>query len=823
MRNIDDILNSLTPEQQALLALRLRKKRQGQHNGDTILPRKNKSVHPMSYAQKRMWFLDQLDQQSHIYNISAPLRIVGPLDVPALQKTFAAIIHRHATLCSFFQTVDGEPVQVVLDEFAFGFELIDLRHVPADQQEDTVRRLATLESRRPFDLSASPPIRASLLELNSEMHVLLFSVHHIAFDGWSTNLLLQELQACYSGFVSGHATTLPELPIQYTDYAEWQSNRLTGEYLEQQLSFWKQSLEGVPELLDLPLDQPRRHSQSHKGAHYPFEVPSADLGKLKEIARSEGATAYMILLAAFQAFLFRYTGQECIAIGTPIANRTRVELERLIGFFVNTLVMRADIRGDLSLREVLRGTRDFALQAYKHQELPFDLLVDALHVKRDPRCSPLFQVMFDVLESPLKNVRMHDLDFSLLEVETGSSKFDLTLTFSEEPDKLRGMFEYNTDLFYETTIQRMAGQFRMLLASITAHPDRPIATLPLLPEAERHQVLVEWNATDEAFATGLCAHQLIESAVRRTPDALAVKSGERYLTYRELNEKANRLARYLRSCGVGPEVIVGVCVTRSPEMIVGMLAVLKAGGAYLLMDASYPLERLAFMCEDSGMKVLLTQESISQALPTRGIITLHLDSINERISLQSADDPVNITSPQNLAYVIYTSGSTGKPKGVLLQHEGLVNVVQCHIRKYGVTEADRAAQIASAGFDASVLEIFPYLVAGASLHIADDATRSIPTDLLEWFVSNKMTRSFVPTPMVEMMLDLAWPPDTSLRAIVVGGDALHRRPDASLPFKLINHYGPTENTVLTTETIVSPRGNGVASRPFGKPISNIQV
>ncbi|MEK7327135.1 MAG: condensation domain-containing protein, partial [Chloroflexota bacterium] len=603
-----------------------------------------------------------------------------PLDTAALERSLHEVVRRHESLrTTFAMTTDGRAVQQIAPELYLPLPVTDLR----DSPEADVNRLAAEEARRPFDLARGPLLRARLLRLADDEHALIVTMHHIIGDGWSSGILIREVAALYEAFTVGQPALLPDLPLQYADFAAWQREWLQGEQgehtrsespLQAQLAYWKEQLGGSPPLLELPVDRSRPAVQTTRGSYQTFTLPPALTQSLKALSRQEGATLFMTLLAAFQTLLHRYTGQNDISVGTPIANRNRAEIENIIGFFVNTLVMRTDFSGEPGFRELLKRVREVALGAYAHQDVPFGMLVDALQPQRDLSHSPLFQAMFVLQNTPAQTLTLPGLALRPLEADSGTAKFDLTLMLEETPDGLKGTWEYNADLFEAATINRMIGHFQVLLENIVATPDQPVTTLPILTETERHQLLVEWNDTAVEFPSDKCAHELFEAQVERTPGAVAVTFGDQALTYRELNCRANQLAHHLQTLGVTPETLVGICVERSLEMVAGILGILKAGGAYVPLDPTYPTERLAFMLEDSQAPVLLTQSHLLAQLPPHNTTTVCLDSDWPTIAQSPiANNQLPIT-PDHLAYVIYTSGSTGKPKGTLLQHRGLCNL-----------------------------------------------------------------------------------------------------------------------------------------------------
>ena len=798
---------------------------------------------PLSFAQERLWFLDQLEPDSPAYNIPAAVRIRGSLNVTALEQSVNDIVRRHKALRTTFATVDGEPVQVIAPAKPLSLVSLDLRALPEDEREAEALRLATEEAQRPFDLAQGPLLRATLLRLGEEEHIALLTMHHIASDGWSMGVLIREVAALYQAFSTGEPSPLPELPIQYADFAVWQRQWLQGEVLEAQLAYWKQQLADIP-VLELPTDRPRPAIQTSRGAHQSLELSQTLTEALKALSRQEGVTLYMTLLAVFKALLHRYTGQDDIVVGSPIANRNRTEIEGLIGFFVNTLVLRTDLSGDPSFRELLGRVREVALGAYAHQDLPFEKLVEELQPERDMSHTPLFQVMFVFQNTPMEVLELPDLTLSPLEIETRIAQFDLALFMEDIEQGLIEVLEYNTDLFDAATIARLLGHFQALLESIVANPDQRLSDLPLLTEAERRQLLVEWNDTQAEYPKDACIHQLFEAQVERTPDAVAVvlpstdpeRSEDGQLTYRELNRQANQLAHRLRAMGVGPEVRVGMCVERSLEMAVGFLGTLKAGGAYVPLDPAYPKERLAFMLEDLQTPVLLTHQRLMTRLPEYETQVICLDSDWETIAHESDENPASGVTADNLAYVIYTSGSTGKPKGVMIQHTSLVSYTETACDEYAVKPSDRILQFASLSFDASAEEIYPCLVRGATLVLRTDSMLSSASVFLQTCQHRALTVLNLPTAYwheLTARLDaeiLTFPP--SVRLVIIGGErALPERLAAwrqhvGQRVPLMNTYGPTEATIVATmcQLTGSAEADTVLPEvPIGRAIRNVQT
>ncbi|MBO0799985.1 MAG: AMP-binding protein, partial [Blastocatellia bacterium] len=562
---------------------------------------------PLSFAQQRLWFLNQLEPSSAFYNISASVRLKGRLDLHALGRTLTEITQRHEALRTTFPTMEGRPVQVITEARPFSLQVTDLSHLPSERREAEARLMAEAESQQPFDLARGPLLRARVLRLDEDEHLVLLALHHIISDGWSTGILIREIAALYEAFAAGRPSPLADLPIQYADFAAWQRQWLQGEALDIQLAYWKRKLGGALTALQLPTDRPRPAVQRFRGANESMRLGSVLSRSLKAFSQREGVTLFMVLLAAFEVLLHRYTGQDDIIIGSPIANRNRIEIEGLVGFFVNTLALRTDLSGDPSFRELVSRVREVALEASAHQDLPFEKLVDELQLARDLSRTPLFQVLFVFQNAPRQALELPGLTLTPMEVEGETAKFDLILGVSETDQGLIAKVEYNTDLFEGATISRMLAHYQNLLEGAVRQPAQRLSEMPLLTDAERRQLL-EWNKPGACCKAETCLHQLFEARAARTPNALALTfEGER-CSYQQLNVRANKLAHRLRALGVGPDVLVGLCLDRSLDLVVAILAVLKAGGAYLPLDPAYPKDRLAFMLEDSRAQVVITQE-----------------------------------------------------------------------------------------------------------------------------------------------------------------------------------------------------------------------
>jgi amino acid adenylation domain-containing protein len=783
-------------------------------------------VFPTSFAQQRLWFLDQWIPGSPVYTIPIAVRLTGRLQAAALEHSLNKIIRRHEALRTTFSVQEGQPAQVITPTLSLPLPVADLRALPETQREAEVGRRTTVEAQRPFDLAQGPLVRARLFQLGLEEYVLLLTLHHIIADGWSLGILFRELVTLYTASCLGQPSPLPELPIQYADFVLWQRQWLQGERLEQQLAYWKQQLHGIPPVLELPTDRPRPAVQSYCGARQSLVFPHPLSDALKALSRREGVTLFMTLLAAFQTLLHRYTGQDDVVVGSPIAGRTRAETEGLIGFFVNTLVFRTDLSGDPSFRKVLGRVRETALGAYAHQDLPFEKLVEELHPERHLSRPPLFQVMFVLQNTPTENLNLPGLIVSPFSIDNGTAKFDVTLSMSEGEDGISGVFEYNTDLFEAATMARMLGHFQTLLAGIVANPEQRLAELLLLTEAERHQLLVEWTDTRTDYPREQCIPQLFETQVEQTPDAVAVVCEGAQLTYRELNRRANQLAHYLRERGVGPENLVGLCVERSVEMLVGLLGILKAGGAYVPLDPLYPKARLALMLEDTQAPMLLTQQHLLPRLPEHAAQVVCLDREWEKIARQSVENPPGSATADNLAYVICTSGSTGRPKGVCIPHRGVVRLVT-GTTYVTLTAEEVFLQLAPLSFDASTFEIWGCLLNGARLIVFPPSPPSL-TELGRALQQYQVTTLWLTAGLFHQMVEGQLQSLRPIRQLLAGGDilsvadvkeALQQRDGG----QLINGYGPTESTTFTCCYGMTEPSQVGGAVPIGRPIANTQV
>jgi amino acid adenylation domain-containing protein/non-ribosomal peptide synthase protein (TIGR01720 family) len=836
--NKEEILKQksrLSPAKQKLLEKRLLGKLKSE-SALNLIPRRSSTIPPaLSFSQQRLWFLQQLEPDNSFYNEHSALQLRGNLHVAALEQSLNEIIQRHEVLRTTFELTEDKTVQVIAPNLTLTIPAIDLRQLAEAEQQLEIQRLSIQQSQEPFDLVRGPLLRWMLLQISDQVHVLLFSIHHTIFDGWSIGLLIHELSALYQEFTTGKPASLSELPIQYADFAVWQRQHLQ-EKLESQVCYWKGQLKNYPPLLQLPTDRSRPPVQSYRGARLSFLLPKSLTQVIEAIAHKSEATLFMTLLAAFKILLYRYTGQEDIIVGSPVANRTLAEVEKLIGCFINTLVFRTDCSGNPTFEELLSRVRKLTIAAYANQDVPFEKLVEELQVERNVNYNPIFQVSFALQNTPKVKFELPELTITPFEVEHTNALFDLHLDMTETDSGLEGFWEYNTDLFERATIERLSSHFQTLLTAIADNPQQRIAQLPLLTQAERHQLLVEWNNTEGEYPNK-CLHQLFEEQVEKTPDAVAVVFAGQQLTYRQLNAKANQLARYLskklNSISRQPsETLIGICLERSLEMLVGILGILKVGCAYIPIDPNYASSRINYILSDAEISLLVTQAKLNLQIPSaESVEKVLLDTDWQLISTESNRNLACSVNLSNLAYGIYTSGSTGKPKGVLIQHNSVVNFVSGAIARYQITQSDRVLQFASISFDVAVEEIYPSLITGGTVILAE----SEMFERAEVFISKcrqlKISVLDLPTAywqqlIAEIITNQLTLPEC-IRLVIIGGEQVNYKyvrqwQDyiGNVP-QLINAYGPTEATVETT--VYSLTNESREKLPIGKPLPNVRV
>jgi amino acid adenylation domain-containing protein len=777
---------------------------------------------PLSFAQQRLWFLDRLGARDGVYTIATALRLRGNLDESALERALDHIVARHEVLRTRFGGNDSQPYQVIDDLHSVRLARIDLSQREHGEQTVEAERIVRRDALAPFDLEVGPLLRAQLIRLGDRDHVLSFSMHHSISDGWSMGVFARELAALYNAGLDDKSARLPALPVQYADFSVWQREWLQGENLRRQQEYWVEHLEGAPPVLELPIDHPRPAVQTFNGGRESLRIDATSIENLENFCRREDVTIFMTLCAAFNVLLFRYTSQDDFVIGTPIANRNRAEVENLIGFFANTLALRFRIDGEASFRGFLQQVRDVALGAYAHQDLPFEKLVEELAPTRSLAHSPLFQVMFAFQNIDIALPALQDIEVTKFGKSEGRSRFDLTVTVSRGTEGLAVHAEYNSDLYDAGTIQRMLCHYHVILNAAVSNAATPVSMLPMLTEAERTTLLCEWNDTSVDISLHRCAHELVEAQAESRPNAVALVDGATQLTYAQLNERANRLAHRLIELRVRPRSRVAVCTSRRLDTVVGLLAVWKAGAAYVPLDPAYPVERLRYMIDDSSAVALILDAATDATMPATEALHVRVEGGAER-NTQPGTNPLIPVSPSDAAYAIYTSGSTGRPKGVVIEHRSLLNLIDWHQRTFRVTADDRATHLAGPAFDASVWELWPYLTIGATVFMPDNETRLSASHLRDWILSKHVTMAFLPTPLAEQAIGLDWPAACSLRTLLTGGDTLRKRPPSTLPFALVNNYGPTENTVVSTSGRVRSIDELDTAPSLGRPIDNTEV
>ena len=827
-QRITQQLVALAPAKRSLLELRMMQKRLRSETTRASIPHlPERESASLSNSQQGLWVLNQLMPGASVYHTPTTARLSGNLDVAALRAALDTIVTRHEALRTTFVTVEGTPRQVVTKKVSLAMPLIDLRGLEETEREEQAQRLLRQEVGKPFDLSQGPLVRAVLVKLKDDEHILLVTMHHIVTDGWSMGIFHSELSALYEAFHKGEPSPLSELPIQYLDYADWQRQWFQGEIYRSQLAYWKKKFATLPATLELPTDHPRPNVQAYRvfrGAHHTCCLSKQLTRELKLFCQRENVTLFMALLAAYQLLLHRYTGERDVVVGTPMAGRQMPETEGLIGLFINTLALRTDFSGNPSFRELLKQVKEAALEAYANQDLPFERLVKELQPERTLAHNPLFQVMFVLQSEEILRLQLSGLVTEHFRIDHVMANFDLTLDIVERDGQLVCLFESNADLFESETIERMMEHLRMLVESAVANPERSVSQMPLLSEAERRQVLVEWNDTKTNYPDHKCVHELFEAQVLRTPDATAVVFGEEQLTYRELNRQANQIGHYLRSLGIGPDVLVGLRMERSTRLIAALLGILKAGGAYLPLDLAYPKDRIAFMLADARVPVLLTEQQLVEGIPESDTRTILLDTDWGLIAKESDENPPNLNTAENLIYVIYTSGSTGAPKGVSVTHRA-VNRLVFNTNYVELTATDRVAQASNSSFDAATFEVWGALLHGAQLvGIARDVTLS-PRDFGAEILKQQISVMFLTTALFNQIARDAPGAFRSMRQLMFGGEAVDPQWVKEVlaqgpPQRLVHVYGPTESTTFTTWHLIESVPEAAVTIPIGRPISN---
>jgi amino acid adenylation domain-containing protein/thioester reductase-like protein len=841
------IENSLTNQKRDLLKLLLNKKGINLQT-ETILPRPNSEPAPLSFGQEQLWFLSQI-QDNTTYNLPLALQISGSLNISVLEQVITEIVRRHEILRTNFQQIEGKNLQIIRPEINISLQVINLEQITAKQQLQNVQQLINQETDKIFNLSEDDLFQSTLYQLNQNSYILLLNMHHIISDGWSIGILLQELSTLYGAYLAGNKSPLPDLQIQYADYAIWQKEKFTSEIREKQLNYWKQQLADIPPLLELPTDKPRPPIQSFRGGIWEFSINSNLSQKIRTLTQQSDATLFMIMLAAFVILLYRCSGQDDILIGSPMAGRNRQEIQSLIGYFVNTVVLRTKLTGNPNFREILNQVRQVATDAHNYQDIPYNQVVEVLNPQRNLSYNPVFQILFDLQHSLTDKLQLPGLTLQPFLGEHSTSKFDLSLIIEDRGTELIGAWEYSSDLFTQEAISRITENFQTLLNGIVNNPETPINQLPIISAFEQQQILEKWNNTQQDYPESFCIHELLTQQVIKTPDAIAVKFGNQQLTYTQLNQKANQLANYLQNCGVTSEVLVGLYLERSLDILIAILAILKAGGAYLPLDPKYPQTRLTDILNDSQVSIILTQEKLLTSLssplprgetpltPYQGKIIL-LDTDLTIISQQNIETPISAIKPDNLAYVIYTSGSTGKPKGVMITHQNIINHATSIIDKYQINSHDRILQFTTFIFDVAAEEIFPAWLSGATLIICPQEMVTNLIEFSQFLAQESLTVVNLPTPywqewVLEIDRKISQIPD-SLRLVITGSDQV-------LPEKLalwqklvtekrqniqwINAYGLTETTITSTvyQLPVNYQLNTTHSVPIGRPIANTEI
>jgi amino acid adenylation domain-containing protein len=793
---------------------------------EKLLRERKEKRFPLSSAQKRLWFLDKLQPNSAVYNVPTVLALRGPLELELFRKALEIIVERHRTLRTVFDSADDAPFQKINPMVPFDLPVIDLSAFESHARAREAEKIVAREVRRPFDLARDLMLRASLVKLSASEHILILVTHHIASDEWSLRFLLKEWAELYSALRENREAAVPELPIQYSDFAVWQQEWLQSESCQVHLDYWRKQLKGAA-ALQIPTSKPRPSTQTFHGGIYSAVLPKELAIALKDFSRQNDATLFMTLLAGFKAVLYRYTQQDDIVVGCPIAGRNRAETEPLIGFFVNTLALRSRFDGNRTFRELLAQVKENTLAAYNHQDVPFDRIVEEVHPERSSNRMPLVQVAFALNNEYVEEQLFPGVHAEEIEAGTGTSKFDITFVTKDTPAGLSAVVEYNSDLFHEGFVQRLLGHFEELLRGVVANPDERIARLTLIPSQEREFLVRELNGTERSYPRSACVHELFETQVSKTPDAIAFLHGSETITYRELNARANQLAHCLLKEKARAGMLIGVYMDRSVDMVIAFLAILKAGAAYVPLDLSYPKDRLAFMIADTRMPLILTDSIRAKDLPTSEVRALCLDENWSAIQQEPRQLPPNSATADSLAYVIYTSGSTGQPKGVPVPHRGITRLV-CNPDYVEITSADRIAQASNASFDAATFEIWGALLNGATAVGISKDTALSPLDFARTLRIEKISILFLTTALFNQLAREVPGVFATLQTVMFGGEAVDPKWVSAVlecdpPRRLLHVYGPTENTTFSSWYHIKDLDEDALTVPIGKPIANSEL
>ena len=814
MTNLQSAIRDLSSADKRLLLARLLERRAG-----------GLSAFPLSFAQERLWVICQLTSASALYNLSNATRFSGLLSIPSLGQVFREILRRHQMLRARFAETDGEPCQTILPLPEASIPFVDLSALDGSSHQGFTQGLLSKQAKQPFDLSSELLFRAALISLRRDQHVLFFSVHHIIADLWSMRLLERDILEIYRSYCDGKPSDEIARTIQYRDFALWQRRWAQGEVLRQQLEFWKTQLADAPFVLDLPTDNARPAFQGFRGARTHVEISDGTSKALDALNRAENATRFMTLFAAFQLFLFRYTGGGDFVVGTSVYHRTGSELERLIGLFVDLMAIRCRLSADDTFRQLLARVRENVLLALENRHVPFDQVVQEIQPERNARHTPLFQVLFALHAIAPLSVELPGVELTPIDLQADTAKFDLALHITETGSTLTAMMEYNSDLFEAATIRRFLNQYLTLLNAIAIDPDRRLCTLPLLTEPERSQALIEWNDTEQYYGPG-SVQMAFEQQAEAQPAAIALLYDGRHLTYNELNVRANRLAHYLKSLGVGPEARVGICVERGLEMLVGVLGILKAGGGYLPLDSKYPLERLTFMIEDSHTEIVIVEQEQLERIPATICLTVCIDSEWQLIEKENGANPEHLTSAENVAYISYTSGSTGRPKGVEVLHKGILRLVR-GAEYIELNKETRFLHLSPLSFDASTLEIWGPLLSGGQCVLYP---RGVPTSEQLTVIARQgnVDTVWLTASLFNLIADDDIETLSGISHLLVGGEALspahvQRAKSALTGTKVINGYGPTEGTTFTCCYAISDEAAARNRISIGRPIVNTKI